>query len=57
MDMDFEEFRAHLAGLLEFPAALIVEDENPSPPALDVLTRPLQVGELAELSEELEQGG
>lgn len=28
--MDFEELKAHLHGLLEFPATLIVENERPS---------------------------
>ena len=27
--MDFEELKAHLRGLVEFPADLVVENENP----------------------------
>lgn len=41
--MDFEELKSHLRGLLEFPADLVVENENPPPPdpkALERLLRP-----------------
>lgn len=41
--MDFDELKVHLAGLLEFPADLVVENENPPPPdpaALERLLRP-----------------
>jgi hypothetical protein len=41
--MDFDELKAHLRGLLEFPADLVVENENPPPPdpaALERLLRP-----------------
>lgn len=40
--MDFEELKVHLAGLLEFPADLVVENENPPPPDPDALKRLLQ---------------
>lgn len=40
--MDFEELKAHLRGLVEFPADLVVENENPplaDPTAIESLLR------------------
>ncbi|HEX3734371.1 MAG TPA: hypothetical protein VHU86_04380 [Solirubrobacterales bacterium] len=40
--MEFEELLIHLHGLLEFPADLVVENENPPPPDREALKRPLR---------------
>jgi hypothetical protein len=40
--MDFEELKAHLRGLLEFPADLVVENEDPPPPDPEALGRLLR---------------
>ncbi len=40
--MDFDELKAHLRWLLEFPADLVVENENPTPPDPEALGRLLR---------------
>jgi hypothetical protein len=37
--MDFDELKGHLHGLLEFPADLMVENENPPAPDPEALER------------------